>query len=106
MLLSVYSGVLLSVVGVFGAKYILRAMQAPEEVLTLATNYLKVYFAGITATMIYNFGSALLRSKGDTQRPLVILFLAGVINVILNLFFVVALKMNVKGVALATVISQ
>ncbi|MBD5414183.1 MAG: MATE family efflux transporter [Treponema sp.] len=106
MLLSVYSGVLLSVVGVFGAKYILRAMQAPEEVLTLATSYLKVYFAGITATMIYNFGSALLRSKGDTQRPLVILFLAGVINVILNLFFVVALKMNVKGVALATVISQ
>ena len=106
ILLSIYSGVLLSIVGVFGAKFILRAMQAPEEVLNLAALYLKIYFGGITATMIYNFGSALLRSKGDTQRPLVILFLTGIINVILNLFFVIALKMDVAGVAVATVISQ
>lgn len=106
MLLSVYSGFILTVVGVIGAKQILRLMQAPEEVLILATLYLQIYFGGITATMVYNFGSALLRAKGDTQRPLYILFAAGIINVCLNLFFVIVCKMNVAGVALATVISQ
>lgn len=70
MLLSVFSGVLLTVLGVAGAKLLLRMMQAPEEVLNLAAKYLQIYFGGITATMIYNFGSALLRAKGDTKRPL------------------------------------
>ncbi len=106
MLLSLYSGIALTVIGVLGAKCILRLMMAPPEVLKLATLYLQVYFAGITSTMIYNFGSALLRAKGDTQRPLYILFAAGVINVILNLIFVICFKMNVAGVAFATVISQ
>ncbi|MCQ2573813.1 MAG: MATE family efflux transporter [Treponema sp.] len=106
MILSLWSGIILTVVGIFGAKRILLMMGSPEEVLPLAQLYLKVYFAGITASMVYNFGSALLRAKGDTQRPLVILLIAGVINVILNLFFVIPLKMDVAGVALATVLSQ
>lgn len=106
ILLSLYSGIILSVIGVIGSKYILILMQAPHEVLTLATLYLKIYFAGITATMIFNFGSALLRSKGDTKRPLYILFIAGILNLLLNLLFVITFKMDVAGVAWATVLSQ
>lgn len=106
MLLSIYSGIGLTVLGVIFARPILHLMQAPEEVLVLAVLYLRIYFAGISATVIYNFGSALLRAKGDTQRPLYILMVAGVINVILNLIFVIIFRMDVAGVALATVISQ
>ena len=106
MLLSLYSGIVLTVIGVLAARPILRLMQAPEEVLVLAVLYLRIYFAGISATLIYNFGSALLRAKGDTQRPLIILFAAGLINLVLNLIFVICFKMDVAGVALATVISQ
>lgn len=106
IMLSVYSGIILTVIGVFGSKYILALMQAPKDVLSLATLYLRIYFGGITATMIYNFGSALLRAKGDTKRPLYILFIAGVLNLILNLFFVICFSMGVAGVAWATVISQ
>ena len=106
ILISLCCGVILTVVGVIGSKYILMLMQAPYEVLTLATLYLKIYFGGITATMIYNFGSALLRAKGDTKRPLYILFGAGIMNLILNLIFVIVFKMNVAGVGWATVISQ
>lgn len=106
IVLSLYSGVILTLVGVVGARGILVLMQSPVEVRDLATLYLRVYFAGITATMIYNFGSALLRAKGDTQRPLFILLFAGIINVFLNLIFVICFKMDVAGVALATVLSQ
>ena len=81
-------------------------MQSPAEVLNLAAIYLRIYFGGITATMVYNFGSALLRAKGDTRRPLYILLAAGIINLILNLIFVICFKMDVAGVGLATVISQ
>ena len=81
-------------------------MQAPTEVLNLAALYLRIYFGGITATMVYNFGSAILRAKGDTQRPLYILLGAGILNFILNLIFVIIFKMDVAGVGLATVISQ
>lgn len=106
MMLSVYSGVILTVIGVAGARQILEWMQTPEEVLGLAVVYLRIYFVGMTATMIYNFGSAILRAVGDTKRPLYYLFAAGLVNVILNLFFVIVLQMDVAGVALATVISQ
>lgn len=106
MLLSVLSGMLLTVLGVLGARVLLRMMQAPDEVLSLAAVYLRIYFGGITATMIYNFGSALLRAKGDTRRPLFILCAAGIVNIVLNLLFVILLGMDVAGVALATVISQ
>ncbi|MBQ2823860.1 MAG: MATE family efflux transporter [Oscillospiraceae bacterium] len=106
MLLSVFSGFLLTVVGLLFAKQLLVLMKTPPEVLELAAVYLRIYFAGMPAMMIYNFGSALLRAVGDTKRPLYYLLFSGVINVILNLIFVIALKMDVAGVALATVISQ
>ena len=106
MLLSIYSGIGLTILGVIFARPILHLMQAPEEVLVLAVLYLRIYFAGISATVIFNFGSALLRAKGDTKRPLYILLVAGLINVILNLIFVIFFRMDVAGVALATVISQ
>ena len=106
ILLSVISGIILTAVGVLLAKPILILMQAPTEVLNLAAIYLRIYFGGITATMVYNFGSALLRAKGDTQRPLIILFVSGIINVILNLIFVICFKLDVAGVGWATVISQ
>ena len=106
ILLSLYSGVFLTVVGILGARTILIWMQCPAKVLDLATLYLRIYFAGMTATMLYNFGAALLRASGDTQRPLYYLFASGVVNVILNLVFVIYFHMDVAGVALATVISQ
>lgn len=106
ILLSLYSGVFLTVIGILGARTILIWMQCPANVLDLATLYLRIYFAGMTATMLYNFGAALLRASGDTQRPLYYLFASGVVNVILNLVFVIYFHMDVAGVALATVISQ
>ena len=106
MLLSFICGVILTIIGFFGAHRILLLMQVPEEVLPLSVTYIKIYFLGMTATMIYNFGSSLLRAIGDTKRPLYYLLTAGVINIILNLIFVIAFKMSVAGVALATVISQ
>lgn len=106
ILLSIYSGIILTVVGIILAKPILIAMGAQDEFLDLAVIYLRIYFGGIIATMIYNFGSAVLRAKGDTKRPLYILTIAGVINFLLNLFFVIVCKMSVDGVGLATVLSQ
>lgn len=106
ILLSVISGVILTIVGFFGARAILTLMQTPGEVLRLATKYMKVYFLGMTSTMVYNFGSSILRAVGDTKRPLYYLLFAGIVNVVLNLVFVICFDMNVVGVALATVISQ
>ena len=106
MMLSLYSGILLTVIGVVAARQILTWMQAPEEVIGLAELYLRIYFIGMTATMIYNFGSAILRAIGDTKRPLYYLLAAGVVNVVLNLFFVIVCRLGVAGVAIATVISQ
>ncbi|MGN1100960.1 MAG: MATE family efflux transporter [Huintestinicola sp.] len=104
--ISIISGVILTVIGIFGAKEMLRLMSTPDEIIDLAADYLRIYFAGITASMIYNFGSALLRAIGDTKRPLYYLMTAGVVNVVMNLLFVIVLKMDVSGVALATVISE
>ncbi len=106
MTLSIYSGIFLTVIGICLAKVLLELMQAPEEVLGLAVLYLRIYFLGMTATMVYNFGSAILRAVGDTKRPLYYLLGAGIVNVVLNLFFVIVLKMGVAGVAAATAISQ
>ena len=95
MMLSIYSGIILTIIGVLCAKQILIWMQTPEAVLGLATVYLRIYFLGMTATMIYNFGSAILRAVGDTKRPLYYLFAAGIVNVILNLIFVYALEYGI-----------
>ncbi|MBQ7834789.1 MAG: MATE family efflux transporter [Ruminiclostridium sp.] len=106
ILLSIISGLIMTIVGVIFADKLLMLMDTPDEVIGLSTLYLRIYFAGMIAMMIYNFGSSLLRSKGDTKRPLYYLTLAGIINVVLNLIFVIFLKMDVAEVALATVISQ
>lgn len=106
MLLSIYSGVLLTVIGLVGARGLLELMQAPPEVLELAVLYLRIYFLGMPSMMVYNFGSAILRAVGDTKRPLYYLLGAGIVNVVLNLFFVISCHMGVAGVGIATVISQ
>jgi len=100
------AGIFLSIVGVLGAEGILTLMGTPEELLPLSTVYMQIYFAGMTATMLYNFCAAILRAAGDTRSPLYFLLVSGVLNVVLNLIFVIFLKMDVAGVALATVISQ
>ncbi len=104
--LGIISGLLLTIVGLLFATQILELMQTPAEILGLSALYLRVYFLGMPAMMVYNFGSAILRAKGDTKRPLYFLLAAGVINVILNLIFVIIFHLDVLGVALATVISQ
>jgi len=106
MLLSLISGLVLTIIGVFGAHKILALMQTPDDVLPLATIYIRIYFLGMTSTMVYNFGSAILRAVGDTKRPLYYLLFAGVVNVVLNLIFVIVFDMGVAGVATATAISQ
>ncbi len=104
--LGIVSGILLAFVGFFAARGLLELMSCPEDVIDLSTLYLKIYFIGMPMTMLYNFSSALLRSVGDTRRPLYCLALAGVINVVLNLVFVIGFHLSVAGVALATIISQ
>ncbi|MGN0316911.1 MAG: MATE family efflux transporter [Lachnospira sp.] len=106
MTISLLSGILLTLIGVVGARQILVWMDTPDAVIDLATTYLRIYFIGMTSTMIYNFGSAILRAVGDTRRPLYYLMIAGIINVLLNLLFVIVFKMSVAGVAIATVVSQ
>lgn len=106
MLLSLISGLILTVTGVIFARYFLIWMKTPTEILDLATTYLKIYFLGMPAMMIYNFGSAILRAIGDTKRPLYFLAASGVINIVLNLLLVVVFRLDVKGVGIATVISQ
>lgn len=103
---SLVSGIALAILGVALSPTILRWMQVPKKILGLAIVYLRVYFVGMPALMLYNFGAAILRAIGDTKRPLYFLAVAGVVNVTLNLFFVIALDWSVFGVALATVISQ
>lgn len=103
---AVICGVALIFIGFFVSPYALKLMGYPEEVLGQSVLYLRIYFAGMPAMMLYNFGSAILRAVGDTKRPLYFLSIAGVVNVILNLFFVIVCKIGVAGVALATTISQ
>lgn len=99
-------GVIVTVVGVLLSEDLLRMMGTPENVLQLSAVYMQIYFAGVTFTMIYNFCASILRAAGDTKSPLIYLSIAGVINVVLNVFFVRVWHMNVAGVALATTISQ
>ncbi|MBR1931255.1 MAG: MATE family efflux transporter [Lachnospiraceae bacterium] len=106
ILTSLISGCILVVIGIALARPILSLMGTPKEVLGQAVLYMAIYFAGMPAMMSYNFGSAILRAVGDTKRPLYFLSFSGVVNVLLNLVFVIAFHMGVAGVALATVISQ
>jgi len=104
--MALVSGVVLTVVGVTCSETFLRWMDTPESVLPLSVVYMRICFGGVTFTMVYNFCAAILRSAGDTRSPLIFLTFAGVLNVLMNLFFVWVLNMNVAGVALATTLSQ
>ena len=103
---SIVSGVILIVMGFVFSKLMLELMGTPDDVIDKAVLYMRIYFAGMPVVMLYNFGSAILRAVGDTRRPLYFLTIAGGVNIVLNLFFVIVMHMDVAGVALATVISQ
>lgn len=104
--LAFLSGVFLLCAGILLAPMILKMMAAPENVLNLAVVYLRIYFLGMPAIMLFNFGSAVLRSKGDSTRPFICLTIGGVVNVLLNLLFVIVFHLHVIGVGLATVLSN
>lgn len=106
VMLSIIGGVLLAVIGIIFAAPLLELMGTPENVLPLAAFYVRIYFAGMPVILLYNYGSAILRAIGDTKRPLYYLAVAGVLNIILNLIFVIVFQLSVAGVALATIISQ
>lgn len=106
ILISLIGGVILAVLGIVLASPLLRLMDTPEDVIGHSVLYMRIYFLGMPVMLLFNFGSAILRAIGDTRRPLFYLVTAGVINVCLNLLFVIVFHMGVAGVALATVISQ
>lgn len=106
VIVAVAGGVIVALIGYFMSATFLTLMKTDPEVIDKATLYLEIYFLGSPASVLYNFGASLLRAKGATKRPLYFLIIAGVINVVLNLFFVIVLNMDVAGVAVATVISQ
>ena len=106
LLLSMVSGVILTTMGILVAKPILHMMDTPDNVINLSVLYLRIYFLGMPAMLLYNFGSAILRAKGDTRRPLIYLSIAGVLNVSLNLVLVIVFEMGVAGVGIATATSQ
>ncbi len=99
-------GVFLAVMGIVFCKKLLILMGSPEDVIDLSTLYMRIYFAGIPVVLLYNFGSAIMRAVGDAKRPTYYLMGAGLINVTLNLLFVIVFDMSVAGVALATIIAQ
>lgn len=106
ILFSFIVGVFLTVFGVLTARFWLIKMDTNAEILDKATTYLTIYFSGMIFNMLYNFGSSIVRATGETKKPLYFLIIAGVCNVILNLIFVIVFKMDVAGVAIATIISQ
>ncbi len=99
-------GILIAVFGIIAAHGILELMNTKDELIGGAVLYMRIYLLGMPALGLYNFGNAVLSAAGDTKRPLYYLAFAGVINVILNLFFVIVCHLDVAGVALASVISQ
>lgn len=106
ILLGAIFGVVLAVVGFVLARPLQVLMGSPDNVINQATLYVRIYFLGVPASLMYNFASAILRAHGDTKRPMIILAFSGVVNVLLNLVFVIVFHMDVAGVALATIISQ
>lgn len=106
MLLSVIFGVMLMGIGVVLCKQILLLMKTPADVLPLAATYMRIYFLGMPASLVYNFGAAILRSHGDSKRSMYILSVTGIVNVVLNLVLVIGFHMDVAGVAIATIVAQ
>lgn len=105
-MVAIISGLVLMVIGIIVARPILTVMGTPPDVLDMAVSYLRIFFVGIPFFIVFDFGSAILRSLGDTRRPLYILIAAGIINTLLNLVFVIVFKMGVAGVAIATDIAN
>lgn len=103
---SVIVGVAVGIFGMLASEQLLRLMDTPDDVLGLSSLYMRIYFAGMPANMLYNFGAAILRADGDTKRPLYFLTAAGLVNIVLNYITVRYMNMDVAGVASATVISQ
>ena len=106
MVVSVIGGVLVAVIGEIIAEPLLTVLNVPDDVLELALLYLRIYFLGMPVILLYNFEAAIFRSIGETKMPLIALMLSGILNVLLNLFFVIVLKMSVNGVATATVLAN
>lgn len=106
MMLALISGAIVLAVGAVFAPDFLRMMSSPADVIGLASVYLRIYFLGMPALMVYNFGAAMLRAIGDTKRPLYYLLFAGIVNVVLNLILVIGFDLGVVGVAVATAVSQ
>ena len=106
IVLSIIGGLIVMVVGLAFCEPLLKMMGTPEDIFGLSVLYIKIYFISVPASMIYNFAAAILRAVGDSRRPMYYLIIAGILHVILNLFFVIVLHMSVDGVAWATVISQ
>ena len=104
--LSLLSGCLIAVIGVLFSPTLLRWMQAPADTIGLSTLYVRIYFLGAPGSMAFNFGAAIIRSTGDTRRPLRYLAASGLVNILLNLFTIVVLHWGVAGVAVATISSQ
>lgn len=104
--ISIIGGIVVGAIGLIFSRQFLIWMGSPEDVLPLSTEYLMIYFIGTPANMAYNFGASILRSIGDTKRPLYFLTISGLVNVILNLVLVIVFHMGVAGVAYATIISQ
>lgn len=104
--LALFGGIVIGLIGIVASKPLLILMGSPDEVVNLSALYMRIYFIGMPVNLLYNFGAAILRAIGDTRRPLYYLIYAGIINVILNMLFVILLHMHVAGVALATIIAQ
>lgn len=103
---SVVSGIIVTIIGLVFSPMLLEAMDSPQNVIGKSILYMRIIFLGMPFNMVYNFGASMLRATGETKKPLYYLTTAGVINVVLNLLFVIVFKMDVAGVALATIISQ
>ena len=103
---AIISGIFLTFMGIIFSDNLLMLMQVPSNIFSLSALYLRIYFVGTMASLLYNFSAAILRSKGDTKRPLYFLTIAGISNVLLNLLLVIVFKLSVAGVAIATVASQ
>lgn len=104
--LSMVAGVVITIIGCLSARQILIIMETPADVLDGAVLYVRIFFSGMIFNMMYTYGAAILRAIGDTKRPLLFLTIAGCVNIVLNLIFVIIFNMGVAGVGLATIISQ
>ncbi len=98
--------VLFTLIGWFGVEPMLRMMATPDDVFSSSVTYLHIYFAGFSGLMVYNIGSGILRAVGDTRHPLYFLILTSILNIVLDLFFVLGLHAGIAGVAYATILSQ